>query len=196
MRIYLARHGQTKYNIGHLMQGRTDEPLNKTGIDQARKMREILYAAQPGLSFDAVYASPLDRAIRTAEILSGFPRDKILIDERIIEADFGKYELAPFSRMGLPMTLYWLLPEVFPAPPTVETVRSLVSRSRSFLRELETKDYETVLVACHGGILRALSGYMEDRRNGIRWRPKPKNCEVRVYESVNGKHTCAGEYRL
>ena len=56
------------------------------------------------------------------------------------------------------------------------------------LKELEQKDYENVLIVCHGGIIRALKGYLEDRPNGIKWRPKPKNCEVVIYEALNGKH--------
>ena len=48
---------------------------------------------------------------------------------------------------------------------------------------------QTVLVVCHGGILRSLYGFMEGRRNGIVWRPKPKNCEIRVYEAdERGRH--------
>ena len=58
--------------------------------------------------FDAVYSSPLDRAINTASIVGNVKREDIIIDERIIEADFGRYELKPYSRLGLHMTLYWV----------------------------------------------------------------------------------------
>ena len=186
MKIWLSRHGQTNLNKARLMQGRTDEPLNETGIAQAKAMRAKLVQQHPGLHFDAVFASPLDRAVTTGSILGDIPKDQIFIDERLIEADFGKYEKRKYYLLGPFMTLYWALPEIFPAPATVETIASLVSRSSSFLKELEQKDYENVLVACHGGILRALSGYMENRPNGIQWRPKPHNCEVRVWESVQG----------
>ena len=54
-------------------------------------------------------------------------------------------------------------------------------------QELEEKEYENVLVACHGGIIRALCGYLENRRSGIVWRPKPRNCEFRVYR-FDGQH--------
>ena len=99
-----------------------------------------------------------------------------------------KYNKMKLMQGRTRMSLYWALPEVFPAPPTVETVASMVQRSREFLQELEQKDYENVLVSCHGGIIRALTGYMMDRKNGICWRPKPHNCEIRVFESVDGKH--------
>ena len=35
MKIYLTRHGQTDWNKQHLMQGRSDLPLNETGRLQA-----------------------------------------------------------------------------------------------------------------------------------------------------------------
>ncbi len=184
MIIYLVRHGQTNLNKAKLMQGLTDEPLNETGRTQAKKTAELI----GDVRFDAVYASPLDRAIETASVVAGIDRSQVLVDERLIETDFGRYEQRPYSKMGLKMSLYWALPEVFPAPKTVETVSSMVERASSFLRELETKEYERVLIAAHGGILRSINGYLLDRKNGIQWRPKMHNCEVRIYESVGGKH--------
>lgn len=184
MKIWVTRHGQTKLNKKKLMQGLIDEPLNETGIQQAKDAR----AAIGDVKFDAVYASPLDRAITTASIIGGISKDEVIVDPRIIETDFGKYDCKSYYMMGPAMTAYWALPEVFPAPKSVETVESMVKRSSEFLKELEEKDYENVLVTCHGGIIRAICGYLEDRPNGIVWRPKPHNCEIRIYESVGGKH--------
>ena len=184
MKIWITRHGQTNLNKQILMQGLTDEPLNEKGIQQAKDAR----AAIGEITFDAVYASPLDRAITTASIIGNVSKDAVIIDPRIIETDFGKYEKCKYTGMGPSMTLYWALPEIFPAPKTVETIDSMVKRSSSFLKEIEQKNYENVLIACHGGIIRALCGYLEDKKNGILWRPKAHNCEIRIYESVNGKH--------
>lgn len=185
MKIWITRHGQTNLNKARLMQGLTDEPLNETGLMQAGKTRALI----GDVRFDAVYASPLNRAIMTGSIIGGVDPSDVIIDPRIIEADFGKYEKRKYYLLGPAMTLYWALPEIFPAPPTVETIASLRKRSSDFLRELERKDYENVLVSCHGGIMRALTGYMMDKKNGIVWRPKPHNCEIRVFESIDGKHT-------
>ena len=159
MEIWITRHGQTNLNKAHLMQGLTDEPLNETGILQAQEARERIGEVR----FDAVYASPLQRAVR-------------------------KYWM-----LGPAMTLYWAFPEIFPAPAGVETVESLVRRSSDFLKELEKKGCGKVLVACHGGIMRALCGYLADRKNGICWRPKPHNCEIRVFESDSGGHRYLGK---
>lgn len=194
MKIWITRHGQTNMNKARLMQGRSDSPLNGTGLRQAQEARQKI----GDVHFDAVYASPLKRAIVTASIIGDVPQEEIRIDPRIIEANFGRYERHKYYLLGPGMTLFWMLPEVFPAPRTAESIASMVKRSSSFLRELEQRGeelgYENVLVACHGGIMRALCGYMEDRPNGIRWRPKPHNCEIRVYESRQGKHKFLKRY--
>ena len=187
MRIWLARHGETDLNKNKRMQGRSDVPLNETGRWQAGVVRKAIASEYGEVTFDAVFASPLDRAIETASIISGFSRDEIQIDDRIMETDFGKYEQRPYTKMGAAMTLYWALPEVFPAPDTVESIASMRERSQSFVMDLKDlcreKNYENVLVTCHGGIIRALSGCLAERRNGLMWRPKPKNCEVRIFDS-------------
>ena len=71
MKIYLTRHGQTDWNKQHLMQGRSDLPLNETGRLQAGEIRRKL----EGISFDAVYASCLKRAVTTASLISGYPEE-------------------------------------------------------------------------------------------------------------------------
>ncbi len=184
MKIWVTRHGQTNLNRRKLMQGRTDEPLNETGIRQAMEARKAI----GDITFDAVYASPLDRAITTASIIGNVDKSQVIIDPRLIETDFGRFEKRHYYLMGPAMTLYWALPELFPAPKTVESIASMVQRTSEFLKELETKNYENVLISCHGGIIRAISGYLENRNNGILWRPKPHNCEIRIYESINGSH--------
>lgn len=184
MKIWITRHGQTELNKKKVMQGHTDEPLNETGILQAKEARKLI----GDVVFDAVYSSPLDRAVTTASIIGNVPKDKVITDDRIIEVSFGRYEMRSYYRLGLAMTMYWAFPEIFPAPKTVEPISSMVARSKAFLQEIEALPHENVLIACHGGIIRSLCGYLSDKKNGIEWRPKPHNCEIRIYESLNGKH--------
>ncbi len=69
--------------------GGINEPLNDTGRMQAREARKRIEPIQ----FDAVYASPLDRAIETASIIGNVSKDQVIIDSRITEMEFGRYEL-------------------------------------------------------------------------------------------------------
>ena len=191
MKIWIARHGQTDLNKRKMMQGLTDCPLNERGLEQARQSRRNI----GDIHFDAVYASPLKRAQQTAAIIGNVDISEIIVDQRIIETDFGVYEKRRYYAMGLPMTFYWALPKIFPVPPTVERIESMKERATSFLCEVESKDYENVLVACHGGIMRALCGYLDEAPDGLRWK-RMKNCEIRVYEYKDGKHTFLKSYSL
>ena len=191
MKIWVARHGQTDLNHNRRMQGLTDCPLNDKGIEQARRSRQNI----GDVHFDAVYASPLQRARLTGSILGNVDLSEIIVDDRLIEVNFGKYEKRKYYLMGPAMTAYWTLPKIFPAPPTVETIDSMKKRASSFLKELETMDYENVLVACHGGIMRALCGYLDESPDGLHWQ-RAKNCEIRVYEYREGKHTFLKSYSL
>ena len=65
--LTLIRHGQTDWNKQHLMQGSSDIPLNDVGRKQAvetgRRLREL------NLGFEILVASPLSRALETAQIV-------------------------------------------------------------------------------------------------------------------------------
>jgi probable phosphoglycerate mutase len=63
--IYLIRHGECAGNREGLFRGRYDLPLNEVGRDQANSLAEEL----KDVEFDAVYSSPLIRALETAQIL-------------------------------------------------------------------------------------------------------------------------------
>ena len=177
MNIYITRHGQTDLNKAHLMQGRTDAPLNERGKQQAAEAAEQL----KGIRFDAVYASPLQRAVDTAHIMTGVPKDQIITDERIIEVDFGRYEKRKYTALGLRMWSFWLLPTIFSEPDTVESIAHMKKRAHSFLNDLSKNDYQNVLISCHGGIMRVLCGILDHRKNELMWNPKPKNCEIRKF---------------
>ena len=64
--VYLARHGQTEWNVAGRRQGQLDSPLTPNGLLQARRNAALLSSHQ----IDAVFASPLGRARQTAEILA------------------------------------------------------------------------------------------------------------------------------
>ena len=88
MKIWITRHGQTDLNRTRRMQGRVECPLNEKGISQARQSRKNI----DDIHFDAVYASPLQRAQMTGSIIGDVDPSEIIVDPRLIETDFGIYE--------------------------------------------------------------------------------------------------------
>ena len=173
------------------MQGWLNASLNESG----RFLSAETGRALKNVHFDECISSPLARARETAEILlreSGNEDTPLTFDDRIKEISFGTSEGKKMDEADLPpeeARKFFTDPFNFRGFPKGETIASLRRRSSEFLREVESRDYENVLISCHGGIMRALTGYMMDKPNGICWRPKPHNCEIRVFSSENGRHT-------
>ena len=67
-----------RWRLQKLMQGRTDAPLNEKGIAQAKQSRKNI----GDVHFDAVYASPLQRAILTGSIIGDVDPSEIIVDLR------------------------------------------------------------------------------------------------------------------
>jgi broad specificity phosphatase PhoE len=83
--IYLARHGQTEWNVTGRRQGRLDSPLTALGLQQAAQNAELL--SDEGI--DAVFASPLGRAGRTASIIGSTLGLAVTVLDELAEIDHG-----------------------------------------------------------------------------------------------------------
>ena len=86
-KIYLVRHGKTEWNDKKLIQGRTNIPLNKEGILEAKLLAKNIDIE----NIDICLCSPLIRAKQTAKILCNNKID-IILDERLKERSFGNLE--------------------------------------------------------------------------------------------------------
>lgn len=65
--FFLVRHGETDFNLQGMVQGRgVDTPLNETGIRQA----QALAGRFSTIKIDAIYSSPLIRALQTARCVA------------------------------------------------------------------------------------------------------------------------------
>jgi broad specificity phosphatase PhoE len=154
LNIYLLRHGETQYNAdGNRYCGRTDISLTEKGLRQAQLVNSQL----KGMSFDAVYSSPLERARLTAEIASG--STAVITDPRIIEVDFGAWEgktKEEFIAEDGSLWENWMNdPAVSKAGGNGETASEVVGRVDAFYQEMIKKHPNgNILVVGHNGINR------------------------------------------
>jgi len=89
IRIFLVRHGETEWNRIHRFQGRSDVPLNQIGKDQAHALALAL-KDEPIM---AIYASPLVRALETANLIKAFhPSIPLFEEPGLIEMDLGEFD--------------------------------------------------------------------------------------------------------
>jgi len=94
--IIFLRHGQAKNNIDRVLAGRTEGvPLTEKGIKQAKTIAKFL---KP-MKISTVYTSPIERALKTAEIVAKYNSVDCKIDERLIELDMGKFTGIPYDEI-------------------------------------------------------------------------------------------------
>jgi 2,3-bisphosphoglycerate-dependent phosphoglycerate mutase len=85
LRVYLARHGITDWNVATKVQGATDNPLNETGRKQAAALVERL----KGVPLDHIYTTALVRTKQTAEGIANVKQTAIA---GLNERHHGKFE--------------------------------------------------------------------------------------------------------
>jgi broad specificity phosphatase PhoE len=86
--LILARHGETEWNVEEVFRGRIDVELNQNGIKQAELLAEYLSE----LKIEAVYSSPLKRALKTAEAVARRHRLRVETNPGLNDCDFGQWQ--------------------------------------------------------------------------------------------------------
>lgn len=178
MRITMIRHGQTIRNLQNRVLGRSDFPLDETGLEQAR-LAGLSLADQP---FSAIYSSPLKRAVQTAQAIAQARDDSPVIEmePRLIEQNFGVFEgihrLDP--KYQKEKHLY------FKPFEGGESFLDVAARVYSFLDELPLHHHKDdhILVVAHGGICRLIENYFTGMDNEQFPSYFLQNCEYRTFD--------------
>ena len=143
--LWLVRHGETPASVGRTLAGWADVPLTERGEEQARALEPVL----SGERFDGVWSSDLRRAVTTARLAWGEPRQ----DARLREMSFGDLEGVRYLTMEARWQEGLTRFEGFEAPGG-ERFAALRARVHSFVDELPTGRH---LLFTHGGVVRLLS---------------------------------------
>ena len=185
--LYIIRHGQTELNTRGVLQGRSDYPLNASGVRQAQEAAEKL----KGISFDAVYTSPLRRAVQTAEIVA--PDCKPIPDERLIEMDYGPYE-GMSLRDPAPEVLHFFRDFAHnPAPEGMEPLSQVVERAAAFL-DARCRTDGKLLISTHAIAMKGLLEVLTPDSHGSYWSKTIGNCAVYTADYLpNGTWTVPKE---
>jgi broad specificity phosphatase PhoE len=88
MILYIIRHGQTAWNKEEVFRGTKDIPLNDVG----KKEAQALGAYLKDVSFDAIYTSPLSRAVQTAEAVARPVGITPRVEAALIDLNFGSWQ--------------------------------------------------------------------------------------------------------
>ncbi len=180
--IYIIRHGQTELNHAHVLQGRSDHPLNDNGIAQAREAGARLKSL--GIEFSHVYSSPLIRAIQTAQLVA--PEIPIITDNRLIEMDYGPYEGTDLKSLPPEIVTFFRDFVNNPAPRGMEQLSDVVARTGAFLEEIKALS-GNVLISTHAIAMKGILEYLTPESRGSYWSKYIGNCAVYAAENADGR---------
>lgn len=150
--IYLFRHGITKGNLNAQYIGRTDYPLTMDSISRLRKIK----ATEHYPEVDAVFTSPLRRAVESAKIM--FPQNEPIVINDFTEYSFGEFEERTAEELKDNSDfLEWLRGDMNARPPFGESNAEFTHRIccafEKVVDGLIKTGTETSAIVCHAGVL-------------------------------------------
>lgn len=173
--IYVARHGQTQWNVEKRICGHADVKLTDAGYQQAEELAKLV--AQLKQPVSKIICSPLIRAKETARIIAEANHLSMEIDERLIEMNFGKFDglyinTPEFQKVRVEFSLPF---------EQGESILDVSGRVYPLLDELAESD-ETVLLVCHNALLRVIDNYFNGKTMEEFLNFHCSNTELRKYE--------------
>ncbi|QIO35404.1 histidine phosphatase family protein [Bradyrhizobium sp. 1(2017)] len=152
--FYGLRHGATDWNRQGLFQGRTDNPLNEDGLRQAHDAASTLR----GVGISRIVASPLVRALKTAEIIAEAISVPLTIDAGIIEFDFGSFEGLPVRDLMIRHDVKSATGLVSILPTDGENWDAMTERALASVSTwLDRHPDDDILFVCHDAVMQAMA---------------------------------------
>ena len=150
MEIYLIRHTTPDIEKG-ICYGQSDIDL-KDNFEQ--EIKDTLH--QIPSQFDLVYSSPLKRCLKLAKRI----QKDILIDDRLIELNFGDWELKKWDDIPNHEIEPWYEDWVNTPPKNGESYFQMHERTQRFIKELPKK--ERIAIVTHSGTIRRIIAHFKN----------------------------------
>jgi broad specificity phosphatase PhoE len=156
LRLFVVRHGETEWVRERRFAGSRDIPLTEAGREQCAAVARAL----AGSAVAAVYASPLERARASAEVIAkphGLP---VRVVPAFSEMSFGSWEGLTRDEVQARYPEAWAQWRSAPhlvAPAGGETVPQVAARVTTGLAALqEAHGEQTLVLVCHGIVARVI----------------------------------------
>jgi broad specificity phosphatase PhoE len=175
--IFLVRHGETAWNAGEIFRGRADISLNEKGIVQAKLLGDYLKKSR----LEAVYSSPLQRAVSTAERIAGPHSLDVKIEPALIDMDYGEWQGMPLTEVKKiyeKLYIKWKAsPEKvkFPGGDSLDDVRS---RAITAVNKIVKKHKGSVVLVSHRVVNKVLICALLGLDNSRFWNIRQETCGI------------------
>lgn len=153
--LILARHGETAWNVAEVFRGRSDVDLNETGLRQA----ELLAGYLQGRKIEAVYSSPLQRALKTARAVASRHGLEVIVSQGLNDLKFGEWEgvqVAEVSKKYPVLFAEWEKNPHLVKIPGGEAMNAVRQRALALMSEVTAQYKGTVVFVTHRVVTKLL----------------------------------------
>lgn len=164
MKLYLARHGETDWNLLNRIQGQTDIPLNENGRRQAVELSRAI--KERGLYFERIYTSKMLRAKETARIVADDLGTPFQILKGIEEINLGKWEGYTWRQVREEFPeeyAVWHENRRYQIPPGGESYEQLLKRVIPALKDVSEEGEGAALLVTHSAVIMTLLSFLYDK---------------------------------
>jgi probable phosphoglycerate mutase len=186
--VYLVRHGQTAWNKEEIFRGRTDVPLDQTGLIQA----ELAGQYFKGMEIHAIYSSPLSRAWQTAQKIAQIHQLKVEPLEGIIDMSFGDWEghaHQEIRQMDNETYRQWIDSPHMVKLPGGESLDDVRGRTMAALEEVLRKHSEkTLVLVSHRVVCKVLICSILGLDNSHFWQIAQDTTAINLIQYKKGKY--------
>lgn len=190
MKIILARHGETEWNVEEVFRGRVDVELNEIGIKQAELLAEYL----SDFKIEAVYSSPLKRALKTAETIASYHKLRVEIAPGLIDLDFGKWQglcLKEVKKKYKELYAEWVNHPERVKIPDGESLNDVRARAIAVIDSVIAKYRETAVLVSHRVVNKVLICALLGLDNSHFWKIKQDTCGISTFIYENERFILA-----
>ncbi|MCC7369696.1 MAG: histidine phosphatase family protein [Chloroflexi bacterium] len=181
--LYLVRHGENPANVNREFSYKiVDYSLNERGVRQAQET--AAYFANGSVRVDAIFSSPLKRALETAQIIGAQTGHGVSIIEEFREINCGEFDGAPPTserwRHHDEILEAWRTGDHQVSFPGGENYLTLLDRVRVGLeRAVVGRNGQHIVIVAHGGIVTAsLKDVCRELDPGVIQSAPNRNCAI------------------
>ncbi len=188
--IILARHGETEWNVTEVFRGRIDVELNEAGVKQAELLAEYLSHSK----IDAVYSSPLKRALKTAEMIAGYHKLGVEIAPGLIDFNYGDWQGLPHQEVrDKYKELYaeWTENPHQIKMPAGESLSDVRERAIGVVDSVTAKYTGTIVLVSHRVVNKVLICALLGLDNSHFWNIRLDTCGITTFAYERGQFILA-----
>jgi len=178
--IILVRHGKTAWNVEEVFRGRIDIELNETGLKQAELLAEYL----SHLKLEAIYSSPLQRALTTAEMIADYHKLGVEIAPGLIDFNYGEWQGLPHQEVkDKYKQLYakWINNPDQVKIPAGESLNDVRERALDVVNSVVAKHEGTVALVSHRVVNKVLICALLGLDNSYFWNIKQETGGITTF---------------